>query len=123
LLIRHPQSQRTLFLVLVALEQKGDLVGARRVSEELVRAQPDNESLIAAAHQLRVSTHWSMKPLWPLQRFGWAGSVGLWLGAVIGLRALKTVSPSVSSVAAIVLFIYVVYSWVWPPLLKRIIRP
>ena len=70
LLVRDPQSIRTLSLVLIALQQRGDLQGASRVSQELVRAQPDNEHVVSVARQLKTATHWSLLPLWPVQRYG-----------------------------------------------------
>jgi predicted Zn-dependent protease len=122
LLVRHPQSVRTLLLVAAALEERGDQRGAYRILQELVRAQPDNDHLVGMARQLKVNTHWSMAPLWPLQRYGWAGSVGLWLAAVIGLRLVARASPPLAGTLAIVFIVYVIYSWTWPALLKRIMR-
>jgi len=122
LLARHPQSARTLLLVAAALEERGDPRGAHRILQELVRAQPDNEHLVGIARQLKVNTHWSMLPLWPLQRFGWAGSVGLWLIFFIGLRLVGRVNTPLAGTLAIVVLVYVVYSWTWPPLLRRLMR-
>ena len=122
LLVRHPQSARTLLLVAAALEERGDPKGSHRILQELVRAQPDNEALVGMARQLKVNTHWSMLPLWPMQRFGWAGSVGVWLIAFIGLRVVSRTNPSLAAVLGIALLVYVIYSWTWPPLLKRLMR-
>ena len=79
LLVRHPQSAHTLLLIVIALEQRGDRSEALSIARELLRAQPDNEELVDLVKQLRLVTHWSMLPLWPVLRFGWAGSVGIWL--------------------------------------------
>jgi tetratricopeptide (TPR) repeat protein len=122
LLARDPQSIRTLVLVAAALEDRGDIKGARRVSQELVAAQPDNPHLVAMARQFKINTHWSMLPLWPMQRYGWAGSVGVWLLAVFSLRVLGRNNASLTGVLAVVFLVYVVYSWTWPAILKRLMR-
>lgn len=122
LLVRHPQSMRTLVLVVIALQQRGDLREARRVAQELVRAQPDNEQLVDLARSLTVQAHWSMLPLWPMQKWGWGASFALWLIAIVGIRALGKVNDTAGGVFAIVFLIYVVYSWVWPPILRRLLR-
>ena len=72
--------------------------------------------------QLRLVTHWSMLPLWPVVRFGWAGSVGIWLIAVIGLSALRRSDPALAGTVGIAVLVYVAYSWIWPPLLRRLMR-
>lgn len=122
LLVKHPQLIRTLILVAVALDQRGDVRGARQVAQELVRAQPDNESLVDLARQLNVKGHWSMLPLWPLQKWGWGASFGLWILLIVAGRALNKVSPAAAGVFAVVVIVYVVYSWVWPPLLRRLMK-
>lgn len=121
LLIRHPESVRTLVLVVIALQQRGDLRSARRVAQELVLAQPDNEQLVEIARVLTVNAHWSMLPLWPMQKWGWGASFALWLFAIIGVRAIGQYDEAAAGVFAIVMLVYVVYSWVWPPILKRLI--
>lgn len=122
LLVRHPQLIRTLLLVVVALDQRGDIRGATQVARELVRAQPDNEHLVELARELKVKGHWSMLPLWPVQKWGWGATFGIWVLAIVGMNALKRISPDASGVFAIVVIVYVVYSWVWPPLLRRLIK-
>ena len=49
-----------------------------------------------------------MLPLWPMQRFGWAGSVGVWLIAFIGLRVVSRTDPSLAAVLGIALLVYVI---------------
>lgn len=120
LLAYHPQSAQTLVLVAVALQQRGDLKEARHVSQELVRAQPDNTPLVEMAHQLKLSTHWSMVPMWPMQRFGWVGSIVIWLIALFGLRIAANASPALGAVSTVVFLVYVVYSWTWPAILKKL---
>ncbi len=120
--MRHPQSIRTLVLVVVALEQRGQLREARRVSQELVRAQPDNARLVEMARELKIRAHWSMLPLWPVQKWGWGASFAIWLLAIIGSRLLHKTNPAAAGAFIAVVLAYVVYSWVWPPLLRRLIK-
>lgn len=122
LVVRHPQLIRTLVLVVVALDQRGDVRGAKQVAQELVRAQPDNEHLVDVVRELNVKGHWSMLPMWPVQKWGWGASFGIWILAIVGIRALNKVSPAASGVFAVVVIVYVVYSWVWPPLLNRLLK-
>jgi len=122
LLVRHPQSLRTLLLVVVALEQRGDRGEALSIARELLRAQPDNEGIVDMVKQLRLVTHWSMLPLWPVVRFGWAGSVAIWLLAAVGLSTLRRSDAELAGTIGLVLLAYVAYSWIWPPILKRLLR-
>jgi tetratricopeptide (TPR) repeat protein len=122
LLVRHPQSAQTLLLIVIALQQRGDRTEALSIARELLRAQPDNEELVDLVKQLRLVTHWSMLPLWPVLRFGWAGSVGIWLIAVIGLSAMRRSDPALAGTVGIAVLVYVAYSWIWPPLLRRLMR-
>lgn len=122
LIVGHPKLIRTLLLVVVALEQRGDARGAYRFAQELVRAQPDNEHLVAMARELKLKSHWSMLPLWPVQKWGWGASFGIWLFAIVVSRTLNKTYPTAAGVFMGVMLLYVVYSWVWPPLLRRLIK-
>jgi predicted Zn-dependent protease len=122
LLVHHPQSVRTLLLVVISLQQRGQRREALNIARELLRAQPDNEGIVDIVKQLRLVTHWSMWPLWPVMRFGWNASVVIWLIAVFGLNALRRSDPALAGTIGLVFFAYVVYSWVWPPILKRLMR-
>ena len=122
MLVRHPQSMRTLLFVVIALEERGDVKGAERVARELVLADPSNEHLVELAHALRVKGHWTMLPMWPMLRFGWGGSIGIWLISIFVLRVVGQQYPELAVPLTVVFLVYVVYSWTWPPILKRLIR-
>ena len=50
-------------------------------------------------------------------------SVAIWFGMLLLLRAMRSMGLESFVVPVLVIFIiYVVYSWVWPPLLKRLMR-
>lgn len=119
LLAEHPEDQHLLSLVVTALLQNGDQRAALRGAREMLRQHPDSPHWLNLVQQLSVQNHWTMKPMWPLQRWGWTGSVVLWVGGVVGLRVLGQVSPALAGPASVLWLGYVVYSWVWPPLLRR----
>jgi tetratricopeptide (TPR) repeat protein len=119
LLVRHPQSIRTLALVLVALQDRGNHREALRIAQELVRAQPDNDEFARIAAELTATTHWSMLPLWPMLRWGWAASIALWLVVSASIRILGKSHPDAALVLAMCFLAYVIYSWVWPYFLRR----
>ena len=54
---------------------------AHRIAQAAMRADPANEHLVNLVRELRIQNHWSMKPLWPLQKWGWGASAAMWIGA------------------------------------------
>jgi tetratricopeptide (TPR) repeat protein len=122
MLVRHPQSTRTLVLIVIALQERGDQRGAKRVAQELVQANPDNEALVSIARELKVTTHWSLVPLWPMQRWGWAASFGIWILVIVGSSAIQKINPAWSGIFVVTVLIYVAYSWIWPPVLRRLMK-
>jgi len=119
LLAQYPEDRQTLSLVVSALIQSGDHRSALRGARELLRSQPNDPHWLSLVQALSVQNHWSMLPLWPLQRFGWGASVALWLGGVVAVRVLGQMNSPAAAWASWVILGYVIYSWVWPPLLKR----
>lgn len=119
LLAANPDDLYTLSLVVTALAQEGRNRAALRVAQGLLRAQPGNPHWLAVVRDLRMQTHWSMLPLWPLQLWGWTASIALWIGTVLLLNMLARSAPGLVSVLNPLLLGYVIYSWVWPPLLQR----
>lgn len=116
----HPEHVRTGIALVLALEDRGETRAARRVSQELLRAQPENPQLLALAQHFGQQTHWSMLPLYPIQRWGWSAAIGLWAVIAFGLPLLAPGLPKgVTSTIVIVWLVYVVYSWVWPPIFRR----
>ncbi|WP_161973632.1 tetratricopeptide repeat protein [Hwanghaeella grinnelliae] len=121
LVASDPDAIQTLILIFQNLNDRGENRAAYRVVQQLVRLQPDNEEIIEMAASLKASAHWTMLPLWPLQKFGWVASITLWVAAFVGLRALSQVDRPLAGILSICVLIYVAYSWIWPTLLRRII--
>lgn len=116
---REPDSLHTLALVMVALNSRGDKRGAYRVARALVTAQPDNTNYVAAAAELRFTSHWSMLPLWPMQRWGWSASIAIWLLVLFAIQGFARIDGNAAAALTLVWLVYVIYSWVWPRLLRR----
>ncbi|WP_395703213.1 tetratricopeptide repeat protein [Aquabacterium sp.] len=114
-----PHDLHTLRLVVVALAHAGRQREALKLARNLLRADPTDAGLLQMVQALRMGTHWSMWPLWPLQRWGWGASIALWALMLVGVRVVDRVAPGWSGPVSMLLLAYVVYSWVWPPLFRR----
>lgn len=116
LLEHHPTANSTALMLISALLEAGKHADAQRVSSALVRADPQNRAAIVVAKQVAYTRHWSMRPLWPVQRFGWGGVFALWMLIVVLVRVLP---PPIVGPLSIIYLLYCLYSWVWPGLLRR----
>lgn len=120
---RFPNSRRTLLLLAFALSQQRRSRDALLVAQELLRADPSDEEILQFVIDLKVGTHWTMIPLWPVRRFGWAGSAGVWVGFVaLALFVLPALPDSVSMAFVVIFLSYVVYSWVYPGILRALLK-
>ena len=124
LMREYPDQIQTTLRVIQILIDEGKHAEAYDLARELVSVDPGNQHLVDLAMELKVSSHWSMKPLWPMRKWGWGGSIAIWLIIVAILRTpfLETLGlESYSGLIASAFLIYVVYSWVWPWLFKKIV--
>lgn len=119
ILEEHPDQVRTTILMVQRLGDKGKTSEAYELARTLAASQPDNPHIVAMADELRYASHWSLKPLWPMQKWGWGASIAIWIAAMLFFRS--SFLPEYRLPIAIALGSYVVYSWLWPPLLKRIL--
>lgn len=121
LLAAHPDNQRSSIALVVSLSHRGDNNTALRVARGLLRAQPDSQELLELVKELRRGVHWSMIPLYPMQRWGWGGAIGVTIG---GMLIVSQVGPRLPETYGAVLswtwLAYVAYSWIWPPLFKKL---
>jgi tetratricopeptide (TPR) repeat protein len=117
----HPENVRTGIALIVALHDRRDGAGALRLARELLRARPTDENLVELVRELTLKYHWSMLPLYPVLRWGWAGAAVLWGVLALGLQALNKVNETATVVIGVSWLLYVLYSWTWPSLLKRFI--
>ena len=121
LLVAHPESMSSVHALVVALVDSGRVAEAHRIAQGAMRVDPANEHLVRLVRELRIQNHWSMKPLWPLQKWGWGASAAMWLGGIIVIRALSKSAPELATPVAFTWLGYCIYSWVWPPLIRRIL--
>jgi len=121
LLAAHPESMSAVHALVVALVDSGRIDEAHRIAQGAMRADPANEHLVELVRELRIQNHWSMKPLWPLQKWGWGASVAMWIGGIVMIRALSKTAPELAAPVAFTWLGYCIYSWVWPPLIRRIL--
>ncbi len=119
LLQAHPESLSSVHALVVALVDSGRIDEAHRIAQGAMRADPANENLVTLVRELRIQNHWSMKPLWPLQRWGWGASIAMWIGGIVVIRGLAKSAPELATPVAFAWLAYAIYSWVWPPLIRR----
>jgi predicted Zn-dependent protease len=124
LVAEDPDGYYVAHMLLVALIEQNRNREALALARQLMRAHPDDEDLVQTVVDLAVATHWLSWPLWPLRRFGWAASAALWLGAVTFVQVGRSQGwPWQAAVAFAVLYLtYVIYSWVYTPVMTRWIR-
>jgi len=120
LLHEHPEHVNSGIALALALSERGDNRSALRVAQQMLRQRPDSVPMLNLVRALKCRAHWSMWPLYPVQRWGWAGSIGVTLLAFIALGLGQAVLPPAVHGALLILWVtYVVYSWTWPRLLRR----
>lgn len=119
LMMRHPENLGTAHMLITHLVQRGRYRAAKRIAIQLLQAQPDSRHILTLVVELDCLSHWSMWPLWPLNRWGWLASGVLYILTLIGLNWIHHAHPQLSGPANAIMFSYVAYSWLYPPLLKR----
>ncbi|MEL6447580.1 MAG: hypothetical protein AAFQ62_06545 [Pseudomonadota bacterium] len=125
LMREHPNQVGTTLRIVQMLIDRGKAREAKAIAAELALSHPDDAGIVNLASQLRVDGHWSMIPLWPMQKWGWGGAIAIWFLAVTLFRSTVldgTPFEAYKGAIAGVFLGYVIYSWVWPPLLRRIMR-
>lgn len=121
LMTAHPDSMSSVHALVVALVDAGRIDEAHRIAQGAMRADPANENLVSLVRELRIQNHWTMKPLWPLQKWGWGASAAMWIGGIVIVRLLAARAPELATPFAYAWIAYAIYSWVWPPLIRRIL--
>jgi len=121
LITGHPESMSAVHALVVALVDVGRINEAHRIAQQAMRADPANENLVNMVRELRIHNHWSMKLLWPLQKWGWGGSAAMWVGALVMMRVLRTSAPELYGPFVFAWLAYAIYSWIWPSLIRRIL--
>ena len=120
---RYPEAVGTAMTVVTVLVDEGRNKEALRISQEVLRQNPNSEPIVDLVVSLKSASHWSMAPLRPLQKWGWGASVAIWFGMMLLLRALRGTELERILLPVTVIFLaFIVYSWVWPPVLRKLMR-
>ena len=106
----------TLFTVLCEQRRSKE---ALLVGQQLLRDDPDNKDLAQLLIDLRTTTHWVSLPAWPLNRWGWAASGGIWIGALMVIMLLQSVAPRWAGLFMFSYLAWVIYTWTYRPVLRR----
>lgn len=116
----YPEAETTLRTLAFSLVERMQLPAAREAAALLVRRSPYDADVVRLAAQIAYLSHWSMRPMYPLLRWGWAGSFGLY-GGFIALTTLGrgVLPPPLLFAVTLAWLTYAIYSWVYPPILKR----
>lgn len=116
----EPDAESTLRTMAVALYREHKLGPAQELVQLLVRQSPHDRSVVNLAAAIRFENHWSMRPLYPVMRWGWNASIGIYVAVMVLLQLGRGILPPPLIVALSIAWIsWAVYSWVWPPILKR----
>lgn len=101
--------------------QRGRTGSAYRSFRRAVAEDPTDSDYASAAWEARVWNHPLLRPLRPLHRLGVIGSWLFAVGTIFALRALGL--RPLATLFAVAWFLYCVYSWVMPPLVRRFLVP
>jgi predicted Zn-dependent protease len=121
LLRLHPESMGAVHALVVAMVDSGRSKEALRIAREALRADPADEGLVELVKELRVRSHWSMLPLYPLQKWGWAASGVIWVAAIVITGMLREQAPDKVNYFVYPMLAWVIYSWVWPSVIRKIL--
>ena len=118
----YPYASTTSSMILLVLYEQKKYREALRLAKELLRCDPGNESLVEMIKELRILTHVTMIPLMPSIKYGWHASAVMYIIAIVAFyAALKYLPGGVASRVISGWLLYVLYSWFYPPILKRIL--
>lgn len=99
--------------------EAGEFGGARSAITA-ARLDPEDRDYREAARHAAVLSHPLMRPLLPVYRIGPAK---VWLGAIAAIILLRVIGlTGPAAVVAVVYVVFALYSWVAPPLVRRILR-
>lgn len=119
LIVSDPDDWHTLTLVVYSLAQAGRTREALRLARDLLRQRPGDRHLLEFVKSLSRDTHWTLVPMWPMQRWGWPAAFALWGGGILVSKILAQSAPAYHGAFVALWLSYAAYTWIWPPLLKR----
>jgi tetratricopeptide (TPR) repeat protein len=119
----YPEALSVSKMILHILIEQKKLKEAHRLATELFQANPKDKKLLFTIKELRALTHPSMLILKPAIKYGWHASAILWFLFIVLAYILATfVSVTIALVWVAACFLYIIFSLISPPILKRIIN-
>jgi tetratricopeptide (TPR) repeat protein len=123
LLKEHPEQFESSIALVISLIDQGNSKSALPIAQALLRSQPDSEELVNLVRSLRTTSHWSLLPLYPMLRWGWVGAAVVTVVGIFILQNLKNTLPEATYKTVQHIWLgYIIYSWIWPAILKKLIR-
>lgn len=119
LVSKDPEAESVAWAMISVLTNQHRYSEALAVARQLLRHRPTDPSLVQTVVELRLLSHWTMLPLRPVMRFGFGGSIAVWAIGVGGMLTLRLVSATAASAFTAIYLGYILYSWVYPPLLRK----
>jgi hypothetical protein len=119
----YPKALSVSMMILHILIEQKKLKEALRLATELFQINPNDKELLFTIKELRALTHPSVVILTPSIKYGWHASAFLWFGFIALAYILATfVSMTIALIWAVTCLLYIIFSWVYPPILKKIIN-
>jgi len=120
LLALDPEDAHAHLIMGEVLHDQGDVHGAAEHLRTAVVSDPRDSVAAQIARENLAWRHPLMWPLRPVQRFG---AAKVWIAAIVVLMAARmTKSNPIMLTATITWLAYCVYSWVVPPIVRRLVR-
>lgn len=120
---KYPDTATSANSLYFVLAERKQYWAARRIARELLKSSPEDEDYLKMVKDLRAITHPLMLPLYPLIRWGWTAATVIWLFGIIIFKLVSNYMPNILGVTIIIAyFAYIVYSWIVPPLLRRLLK-
>ena len=122
LLLLHPENEPILRLLLMQLVSKKRYRSALLLAQELLRVHPNDEQLVQTIIDLKTTSHWSAIPLWPVTRFGWVGSIGIWVLFIVFVQISKFVQIPWFDYVVWGYLAWCIYTWLHGPIFNRFFK-
>ncbi len=119
LIRKYPENADTARLLVVHLIGIGQYWAAKRIAVELLKSQPNSRENLELVVQLETLSHWTVLPLWPLNRWGVAATVVVFIATMVIFKLLGIFAPEHRSAFSNFMIAFMAYSWFYPPLLVR----
>lgn len=119
----YPDAEFSAHSLYIMLVENKQYRAAKRIAQELLRNNPNDNNYLEMVKSLNLITHPVMLPLYPLQRWGWHASAVIWMIAIVIVGIARNHLPPEQAVIITFIFLgYVAYSWIVPPILKRFMK-